>query len=64
MALLVLLLESNLTHEHSSQFLLTAMYSPVDYMLGFISRIFEYKACRVNDFIQSSIACLFFSCEH
>lgn len=63
MALLVLLVVSSLTHGHSSQFLLTAMYSPVDYMLGFISRICEYRACQVSDLIQSSIACLFFSSE-
>lgn len=49
------LLVSNLTHGHSSQFSLTALYSPVDYALGFVSGIYEYKACWVCDFTQSSI---------
>lgn len=41
----MLLLVSNLTHGHSSQFSLTAPYSPVDYAFGFVSGIYEYKAC-------------------
>lgn len=41
----MLLFVSNLTHGHSSQFSLTALYSPVDYALGFVSGIYEYKAC-------------------
>lgn len=41
----VFLLVSNLTHGHSRQFSLTASYSPVDYALGFVSGIYEYKAC-------------------
>jgi len=45
MGVLMFFLVSNLTHRHSSQFSMTVQYNPMDYALGFVSGICEYKAC-------------------